>query len=76
MNEPITVKCWTCGMERRTQKEGPTLLGVSVALAAISVNWCVFADLVHCRTLVFCTDRCVRDARDENGHFYAKQPNT
>ena len=75
MSETIAVKCWTCGLTRGTQIPGPPTLSVDVAVAADSVGWLAFADLRRSRVLVFCTDRCARDAKGKDGSFRLRPPN-
>jgi hypothetical protein len=72
MNSIILV-CWTCGKKLPVKFEGKIDLGIDFAIITNNAGWVGAIDMVHSRTLAFCSEGCRNAAKKKDG-TYRKYP--
>ena len=70
----ITLKCWTCGKEKSVDVEYPPDFAFELAGYAQKAKWLGVIDMDNHRSLVFCSNECMKKALKKDGSFYKRAP--
>lgn len=65
----ITLKCWSCGKIQDAEVNRYPEFAFEVAKMATDSGWHGWMDMRYSRSLVFCSENCVKKQQTKDGGF-------